>query len=70
MGRLMVLSGFSSGKIFVISFHTSSGRDVIVLTYFFLFLNIIKYDKKLMSYIPIYFSVGSKQMLIGLIIND
>ena len=38
----MVLSGFSSGKIFLISFQRSSGMRIIVLTYF-LFLNKIRY---------------------------
>ena len=54
IGLPIVLSGFSSGKIFLISFHISSGMRVIVLTYFLL-LNNIRYDKKQTSYIPIYF---------------
>jgi hypothetical protein len=54
MGRPIVFSGFSSGKIFLISFHKSSGILVIVLTYFLLF-SISIYDRKQTSYIPIYF---------------
>ena len=54
IGRPIVLSGFSSGKIFLISFHILSGMRVIVLTYFLL-LNNIRYDKKQTRYIPIYF---------------
>jgi hypothetical protein len=56
MGGPIVLRGFSSGKIFLVSFHRSSGMRMIVLTYFFLLVKYLTDNQiKPTSYIPIYF---------------
>ena len=41
IGRPIVLSGFSFGKIFLISFQRSSGMRIIVLIYFLFLYTII-----------------------------
>ena len=62
----MVFSGFSCGKIFVISFHRSSGMRIIVLTYFLLLVkyltdNIAKQGAIFLSI----FGIGSKSQKQG-----
>jgi hypothetical protein len=62
IGLPIMFSDFSSGKIFLISFHRSSGMRIIVLTYFLLLVkyltdNIAKQGAKFLSI----FGIGFKK---------
>ena len=55
-----MLSGFSSGKIFLISFHRSSGIRIIVVIYFFIIKHLTDMIRNKGAIILSIFGIGSK----------
>ena len=60
IGRPIVFSGFSSGKIFLISFHRSSGMRVIILTYLFTLKQLSDMIRNQRAIFLSIFGIGSK----------